>query len=360
MISDDVLTVAVDRGVLNADQVARLRVLAQELNSPAGTEPEDPEKLRFVSGFGDVFVTMGLLLLAYGAWYLVLRVAGYVGAWLALAAIAWVLGEFFTRRRRMALPSIVLLILFGVSAFATFNWLLALLNGNSHQDPGGIEIFGFHKFHETRPLALTLASLLSVLAVGVHYKRFQVPITVASAAAGLILAVCTALAAVAPEFITDHFKWIILAAGLIVFVAAMRYDLSDPKRVTRRTDIAFWLHLLAAPLIVNPLIGPFKHVSMPGSGVALGMLAMFVALGAVAVIIDRRAMLASGLLYAGVAFGILLRQADLTDQTFPLTLLALGAFVLLLSAGWQPVRRVLLALLPTRLTRALPHSPVSA
>ena len=46
---------------------------------------------------------------------------------------------------------------------------------------------------------------------------------------------------------------LLLLCGLAVFALAMRFDLSDPKRQTRRTDIAFWLHMLAAPLIVHPL-----------------------------------------------------------------------------------------------------------
>jgi hypothetical protein len=42
--------------------------------------------------------------------------------------------------------------------------------------------------------------------------------------------------------------------GLRVFAAAMSFDLSDRDRMTRRSDCAFWLHLLAAPLIVHSLI----------------------------------------------------------------------------------------------------------
>ena len=34
----------------------------------------------------------------------------------------------------------------------------------------------------------------------------------------------------------------------------MYYDLSDRTRTTRLADCAFWLHLLAAPLIVHSLI----------------------------------------------------------------------------------------------------------
>ena len=34
--------------------------------------------------------------------------------------------------------------------------------------------------------------------------------------------------------------------GVGVFLFAMRWDSSDPARQTRRSDVAFWLHLLAA------------------------------------------------------------------------------------------------------------------
>ena len=67
-------------------------------------------------------------------------------------------------------------------------------------------------------------------------------------------------------------------------------------------------------------------------------MAVFLALSFVAVLIDRRALLVSGLAYAGVAFWTLISQVGLSDMTTPLTLLVLGAFVLLLSAGWRPLR----------------------
>ena len=83
-------------------------------------------------------------------------------------------------------------------------------------------------------------------------------------------------------------------------------------------------------------------------GTAVAIIAVFLALSFVAVMIDRRAMLVSGLSYAGVAFWVLIRQAGLSDMTTPLTLLALGAFVLLLSAGWRPLRAGILGVVPER------------
>ena len=112
----------------------------------------------------------------------------------------------------------------------------------------------------------------------------------------------------------------------------MRFDIADPERLTRRTDIAFWLHLLAAPLIVHSLIqGMVTEASKLSPGSAVAIMLVFLALSFVAVLIDRRAMLVSGLSYAGVAFWALIRQAGYSDMTTPLTILTLGAFVLLLS-----------------------------
>ena len=143
----------------------------------------------------------------------------------------------------------------------------------------------------------------------------------------------------------------------------MRFDMLDPQRLTRRTDIAFWLHLLAAPLIVHPLIRGFLHGldDRLTTGAAVGILWVFIALGVLAVIIDRRAILVSGLVYAGFALSALIRAAGFAGSTYlvPLVLLALGAFILLLSAGWHPLRRAILRRLPRGLAGRLPHPLVT-
>jgi hypothetical protein len=47
-------------------------------------------------------------------------------------------------------------------------------------------------------------------------------------------------------------------------------------------------------------------------------------------------------------------------MTTPFTILALGAFVLLLSAGWRPLRGAILNILPNVLTHRLPQTSPSA
>ena len=59
--------------------------------------------------------------------------------------------------------------------------------------------------------------------------------------------------------------------------------------------------------------------------------------------IDRRALLASAISYLGIAIGVLLVTINLGEAiTISLTLLLLGAFVLMLGSGWNSLRRKLL------------------
>ena len=194
------------------------------------------------------------------------------------------------------------------------------------------------------------AAFVTVLLVALHYWRFRVPITVAAGCAALTAtswACSTDLCRSRPAPLTPSSS----CCGLAVFALAMQYDTADLERRTRRTDIAFWLHLLAAPLIVHSVTrGLVTKASELDPGTAVAIMAIFLALSFIAVLIDRRAMLVSGLAYAGVAFWALIRQAGISGMTTPLTILALGAFVLLLSAGWRPLRAGILSIAP----RALP------
>jgi hypothetical protein len=205
------------------------------------------------------------------------------------------------------------------------------------------------------------AALVSAVLACLHYLRFRVPITIAAGAAALCVAIATAAALLVPGLPVIGLRGVLLACGVLVFLLAMRFDLSDPERATRRTDIAFWLHLLAAPLIVHSLIKGFLNGLGPlDAQHAVGVLAVFLGLGVVAVVIDRRALLVSGLVYAGFAFSALVKATAFGDALVPVTVMTLGAFVLALSAGWRPLRRVFLLCLPVSLSRRLPHPLVVA
>src|SRR5438093_8268563 len=206
----------------------------------------------------------------------------------------------------MAVPSIVLLIVFAWAAFAASAVFLGA-DAGLYSRP--LVAWGLFRLGGFEPAILASAAFLTVLLTALHYWRFRVPITIAAGCGALLLTVMGLAYGLFPQLPHGAYSALILACGLAIFALAMRFDMADPERLTRRTDIAFWLHLLAAPLIVHSFIGGLVTEGSklnPGSAVAI--MAVFLALSFVAVVIDRRAMLVSGLSYAGIAFWTLIRQ----------------------------------------------------
>lgn len=331
------LEAAIAAGVIDRATAERLTPYLTASGAPAvdTTDPDD-EKLRLVTGFNDIFVTIGLLMFL-GALYFLLSGSGFVAAF-AVAAAAWGLAEFFTRKRRLALPSIVLLVIFVGSVFFG---TIGLLHGN------------MVPYDDLTPLQALGAAAAAALAAVLHWLRFHVPITVAAgvaALAGILLALCEMQA---PWLITDHPVAVFLPLGLAIFALAMWFDTSDLKRQTRRTDIAFWLHLLAAPIIVHPILISVVKGDDPLGGAAQ-VIAVFLCLAVVALVVDRRAILVSSLSYLAYAAGKLIAAAGLESSSFAASTLAVGAVVLLLSAAWRPLRRAFMGVLPASLQARLP------
>lgn len=347
MIGDADLERAVAHGILTADQAERLRALARAGAADAGpdataaadtaVDPDD-ERFRLIGGFNDVFVTIGVGLLIAALFGLASVIDFRPGFAVLAMAAAWGLSEYFSRHMRLALPSIVLAAMFaGGAAFAA-----APLGGMVWPK-----------------LSLVFAGLGAALAAVAHERRFRVPIDTAIVAAGLIGATAALISELAPDWTSRNASVMTLLFGLAVFAAAVRVDASDPKRLTRRSDIAFWLHLLAAPMIVHAVMARLGGQSNGLEAVeAVAVLIVFALLGLVAIVIDRRALLVSGLSYAGIAIAYLLSEGVDRGMGLSLTLLCLAILVLGLSAGWRSIRRTLLPLLPLGAMRtSIPPAP---
>src|SRR4051795_6371283 len=133
MYSDSDLAAAVATGAISPEAAAALRnYVADRSASPA----VDEEQFRLITGFNDIFVSIAAaILLASLAWIgsdFGLRVGGDGPSpisGLLVAGAAWGLAEFFTRKRRMALPSILLLLAFVGGVVATVGFALALVLG---------------------------------------------------------------------------------------------------------------------------------------------------------------------------------------------------------------------------------------
>src|SRR3954467_9681247 len=358
MYSESDLEAAVAGGVLTHDQAAGFRnFIAAGQHSPA----VDEEHFRLLTGFNDIFVAIAaaILLVAVG-WighYVPPNINGdgpSLFSGLFVAATAWGLAEYFTRQRRMALPSILLLLAFtgGGVAFSGITMVSAI--GTQYLD------------HNAQALAVIVAASAAIAGVGawLHWRRFKVPITIAvGAAAGVALVLgLIASAFVQPDMTEvqgETLKNVLLASSLVLgigtFLFAMRWDASDPTRETRRSDVAFWLHLLAAPLIVHPV---FELLGLThGAATTLDavlVIALYVGLGLVALAIDRRALLVSALAYVLFALNSLFQTYGAVELSVALTALVIGSALLLLSAFWSSARRAVVTPRPNGLRGKLP------
>ncbi|HEX8447851.1 MAG TPA: hypothetical protein VF649_14715 [Sphingomonas sp.] len=363
MYTDTDIDGAVGAGVLTPEAAIAFR---RYLTGTAdGTV--DEEQFRLLTGFNDIFVAIAtILLLSALAWigsslvlasvttqqtmpsgfsFPVTRTLAPLGG-LFVAVAAWGLAEYFTRVRRMALPSILL--------------LLAFVGGLAKAAGDLAHWFAAAENPRLDGIMAAVVGIVAVAAGLAHWRRFHVPITVAAMAAGAVGTLLGIVLVLIPG-LQDHVAALTLPAGLAVFALAMHWDMSDPRRTTRRADVAFWLHLLAAPLIVHPV---FKLLGLLDGGAtsteAVIVLALYVLLGIVALAVDRRALMVSALFYVLYALAALFREFGAVSLNLALTGLVIGSALLLLSAFWHGARAAIVDRLPDGLRRRLPVTTTAA
>ena len=351
MYSESDIEAAVAAGALTPEAAAALR---NYISSQRAAPAVDEEHFRLITGFNDIFVGIAaaILLVAVG-WIgdsFGGKIAGegpsiFSGA--LVAATAWGLAEFFTKKRRMALPSILLLLAFVGGVFVTAGTALVLA-------------VGVPAIEDNERLGALLAAAAAAVAVGaawLHWRRFRVPITIAAGALALV-GVALALIAYAVGDV-PALEDVMLASALVlgvgVFLFAMWWDGSDPRRETRRSDVAFWLHLLSAPLLVHPIFSLLGLNDGEATvGEAIIVLGVYVLLGLTALAIDRRALLVSALAYVLWALVDLFDRFGAVELNFALAAFVIGSALLLLSAFWHNVRRAVVRPLPPGLQARLP------
>jgi hypothetical protein len=356
MYSQQELDDAVASGVVSADAADALRAYVERQRS---TAIPDEEQFRLITGFNDIFVSIAAAILLFAVGWIGQSIGQSAGlaiegdgpsplAPLAVAATSWGLAQFFTARRRMALPSILLLLAFVGGVLATTGLALALGVGPDALDDnpqlGGV--------------LAAISAAVGAAAAWLHWKRFRVPITVAAGAAsvaGIAIGLLVAALGENAEQAKNLILGFVLVLGIGVFLFAMWWDSSDRARLTRRADVAFWLHLLAAPMIVHPiftLLGLNDGNATIGEGFVVVLL--YVALGITALAIDRRALLVSALAYVLFAMQQLFRQFGAVELNVALTALVIGSALLMLSAFWHQSRGAIVRPLPERLRDRLP------
>ena len=345
--NEDDLRAAVAAGHVNEVQAATIMALAADRHNQRQALDGNDEPFELFRGFNEVFISIGIALVAAG-WIGLAVIGGVQGAGvMALAGVlAWLGAEYFTRRRRMMLPSFLLTafivacaLLFAIFAFA------------------GIERPG-------QDLALCFA--FATLIGGAFYWRFKVPFAWFAIGLMVILATLTSIgvlnygnmtmvALASPMALFDFgsgivFPLVTLCLGMLGFAVAMRFDLSDPHRLSRRSSCAFWLHVLAAPAIVNTVAMSLFNSGIPAATVLLVI--TILAIAVLALVIDRRSFLVSAILYVWLLSRQALGEESDGIALAPLVLLSLGFLIAYLGASWTSLRG--------RIMRQLPNFPGKA
>jgi hypothetical protein len=343
MLRADDLDAAVSASILTRPQADALLAFARERRRTLLGRLGEDERFRFLKGFNDVFLTTGVLFV----------VAALIGAsgtrspgdWLrapvlpvvfAAPIVIWVLAEVLVGRMRAVLPGIALATSLCYFAACAVDSLLPL-SSLPHAERYSRSALNFNK-------DLVLYSIAAAFAAAsAFYVRFRFPFALLLMAVTAAIGVLTAI-----NLQLGPGQWSYLAAllmGLVIFALAMRFDMSDPERLTRRADNGFWLHLVAAPLIVHPLVSQMLGPETARSAwTPVMVLATVVLLGLVAVVIDRRAILVASLsyLFAAVAYMFKIPDAQGDGASYSLALALVGVFVLALGLGWRPLRAFIL------------------
>lgn len=322
---------AVKGGIITEQQAAQLLSLPEKRREARHAHAQGDERFVFMKNFNEFFIALGVVLLGVGLWAAAGAVPYFAVAFpIIFIAVMWGLAEFLARKLKLTLPSIVLAIFIVTT--------LAFLLKDSLSDNN----------------SLLIASFSAAVSALLFYMRFRLPFALLLLAGGCVAVFFAIFISFVGEP-TQLFTYaMFLIAGIATLAAAQWYDMSDRERLTRRSDCGFWLTLIAAPLIVHPVAGLISSGEDMSVQTSITTIAVVVLFTLIALVIDRRAFLVSSLAYLGGAMIYAFTRLGGEQNALWITLLLLGASVILLGVGWQRTRRAVMQFVPSSLTRHLP------
>ena len=355
MPNNKVLETAVARGIISPAQANSIRLIETEISgstqeSVQNIEANDEEGIRFASGFGDVFIALGIGTFLYGVMQTLL-IESVLGI-AAIGLICWVLAEIVCAWQKRSLPSIVTAIGFVISVISTTYFY------TSGKHPSGFfDNLDFLLLTQDRIIwLLPLSGLLASIS---FYLRFRLPFSLFLGALSFAIAMIVGVySTVDVVRFTSFIIPLLIVAGLLIFAAALHFDTKDRFRTSSLSDNAFWLHLVASPLIVHSIMWQsaiwitntngfsMRAIEAAASALSVVVLCIFLLLMLFALIIDRRAMLVSSLVYVTLAIGYLGSQTDGIASATSFVPILLGAGILSVGVGWQTLRKFVFRILP--------------
>jgi hypothetical protein len=338
------LRAAVAAGIISEAQAASVTALVNDRAGKRAAMPAEDEPFEFFKGFSEIFVSLGLIILMAGIGGFVSLATGpavLIALPAFVAATAWWFATYFTLKRRMNLPSMVLASAFGLGLFISALTVL----GQADVAPR---------------MVLVGAAVVAMIGMAVWYRKFRLPFAMFV----LGMFALTAIYAVTASFAalqgfsdlslsggvfdlrnSPQFALATLAFGIAAFAAGMWFDTRDPYRLGRHAATGFWLHLMAAPALVNTVALTLFNI-----GGTAGMASMAVALTIIALlalVIDRRSFLTAGIVYIALVIAWIIQGGGDGDfGQWVMIILILGATITALGTWWVPLRAAVMRALP--------------
>jgi hypothetical protein len=147
----------------------------------------------------------------------------------------------------------------------------------------------------------------------------------------------------------------IMLTGLAIGAWAVWWDTTDRLHLTRRSDVAFWLYLLSAPLLMTALAWQLGlYGNAPRAVMLAPLFALYLALCLAALVTDRRVLLL-GAMGSLLALGVLTsRGSGIESIGIALGAVATASALLLRRLWWKRARASLVAWLPAEFQASLP------
>ena len=299
----------------------------------------DEEEFHLFKGFNDVFVALASVLLFSGIiWFS--ADLGVIAACLLVMAVAVALSEYFTLRKRLALSSILYVLAFSIAAGAG---LFRAFWPDAWPGARGLVMVGIS----------TKFGILSALSCGavtaaLFWWRYRVPIAVAVGVFFLGATLYSTWVLFSP------FDDPALGANIVLFVLgigtfsfAMYWDVSDPGRASLQSDVAFWLHLIAAPSIAHPIFWWVQSGLLPADWLeATAVVGCYLCLAYVAVLVNRRAIMVAATAYLIGAVAWYFNELSAL-YSVAIALVIIGCLFLAMAVWWSTIRAAVIRYLPS-------------
>ena len=343
--NDSDLDAAVAAGALSAGDAQALRRFVNQRRIAPPPIARDAQ-FRYVGSAGGLAAAVALIPLCAGLDLLLFTLLGpFVG--LPIAASAWWLARRFADRREGAATSI----LFAIFAVHVALALIALLGAQAKVDT-------------SQGMAIALSCALASFA---FWRRFRLPLAYAAGVVATLTIGDHVMIGLVPNAPSWAITGWMLASAAAVFAVAMWWDMTDVYRQTIRSDIAWWLHGVAALKLCAA--GARAMVGVRGSAdttgwdtlwslpaaltpfTATALITLLVAYAVIAVAIDRAALPLVGLIFVVQAM-----NAVAGAQFAPITLVLAGGLAIVTATRWAALRGWMVARLPLRLRAQLPRT----